>query len=159
MTPKSIIYGLLSSALAYVLIALALILVTGFVNGWGTIGNDMVPGLTLTLSEFKWWGNAGYVAPLIPWLGSAVVIILSVRRYGTTAMRRRLLTAFSIFIYYFIMLLYLLIAELAGHGEIRHTVRYDFIQFTVWLPTGFIMGYLSAMIADKIVPYPVTGQP
>jgi hypothetical protein len=149
-------YALLSSTLAYIFIALALVLLTGFINRWDTIGNDIVPGLTLTLSEYQWWGDFSYAAVIVPWLGSAAVMLVLLRRFGVTHGRRRLLAGFSIFAYYLVMLISLLIIEAISHGEIRYEVHYDFIQFSGWLPGGFIMGYLSAMIADKIVQYPVT---
>ena len=78
---KAFKYAFFTCTLAYVLAAILLIIFFAIegINAKYII-KDLLTGLTLALSEFTWWGAFYYLALLVPWLGSSLVLVLLI--YG-----------------------------------------------------------------------------
>jgi len=148
-------YAFLTCTIAYFIAAVLLFIFSIGQTGWSRIDNDagtfLLSILTLALSEFQWWGDFWYLAVLVPWLGSSLVMVLLMIWLNKGAGHRRLLGGFSIFAYYLAMILVFIIHGLIdGWGDIG----YEF--FPLWPLGGFVLGCLSAWIADKIIKLPVT---
>jgi len=139
---KSFKYGFTTCTLAYFLVAVSLfILETLWWRGLSAEPLIWVPSLmgviTLCLSEFSWWGDFYYLAPLVPWLASSCVLALLIYRFNGGARRRALFSGFSIFVYYFAM-------WLAYRGDAGHFVIF------LWPLFGFGFGYAAATIVERI---------
>lgn len=155
-------YALLTCAIAYVIIGILLFLFEFMQPVGGGIDSDFVPflltGLTLVLSEFQFWGSFSYLAVLVPWLGSSLVLALLSYRFGSTSKKRRLFAGTGIGIYYLVMMLVFIAGKIVtswGHIDFNPG---DFVYavFLIWPVGGFGVGYLSALITDKILNKQVT---
>ncbi len=105
-------------------------------------------GLTLGLSEFRLWGDFNYLASLVPWLGSSLVLTLLMRWFNSESKRRRLLGGLSIFAYYFVMfLVFIIMGLIVGWGDIAYSL------LILWPLVGFGLGYLAVVIAEKVLKY------
>ncbi|MFC1914202.1 hypothetical protein ACFLXF_02895 [Chloroflexota bacterium] len=84
-------YSLFVSILAYIMAAVLLVIFFIQQMGWSSIDigifSFLLNGLTLGLSAFDWWGGFYTIAGLVPWLGSALVLVLLLRffRGGSAA--------------------------------------------------------------------------
>ena len=158
---KTIKYALVTCFLAYFIAAVLLFIFSINQTGWSRIDSDTgrftMSFLTLILSEFQWWGDFWYLAVLIPWLGSSLVLMLLIQRWGRKASRRRLSGGFSTGIYYVIMLLVFAIGRLVtAWGQMNvNPGDAGYLLLLIWPLGGFGLGYLSAIIADKMVMLPV----
>jgi Na+/H+ antiporter NhaC len=159
---KIVRYALLTCTIAY-FIAAVLLFIFGFSQtGWSRIDSDtgtfLLSGLTLALSEFQGWGDFWYLAVLVPWVGSSLVLALLMYRFNGGTKRRRLFGGASIAVYYVIMLLVFAIGRLAASwGQIDiNPGDVAYLLLLIWPVVGFILGYLSAIIADRIVKFPVS---
>ena len=143
---KTIRYAFLTCTLAYVLAAILLVIFFA-VEGINVeyMIKDLLTALTLALSEFTWWGNLFYIAFIVPWLASSLVLVLFIHRFNGGAKRRRLLGGLSVFAYYFAMVLVFII-----HGLVRGWGDVGYQFFPIWLIVGFGLGYLAATIVERI---------
>jgi hypothetical protein len=162
---KKIIYALLTCFIAYLIAVVVMFLISLTQSGWSQLGSDnvtfMIGIVTLGLYGYSFWGGLGYLAILVPWLGSSLVLTLSLKRFNTTAGRRWQLGGLSLALYYVVMLLVLLISELAvnwGNIEV-HPSDFAYALLIVWPLGGFVAGYISAAITDRITKLPVDEQP
>ena len=159
---KTIGHALSTCTAAYLLIAVFVLIISIYLNGWSRIDSDVgrsvVSLLTMVLSEFEGWGDFWYLAVLAPWLGSTLVMAIVAHRASGKAGRRQLWAGFSIGIYYVIMLLVFIIGKLAASwGQIDlHAGDAVYLLLLIWPLGGFAVGYLSALITDKIFKFPVT---
>jgi hypothetical protein len=140
---KSFKYGFTTCTLAYFLVAVSLfILETLWWRGLSAEPLIWVPSLmgfiTGGLSQFSWWGDFYYLAPLVPWLASSCVLALLINRFNGGANRRALLSGFSVFIYYFAM-------WLAYRGDAFLPLIF------LWPLFGFGIGYAAATIVERIL--------
>ena len=122
---KAFKYSFITCTLAYILIALPrLILFATLFRGLNepivdTVG--FISSLTLMLSAFSWWGEFYYLAFLVPWLASTCILALLMNRFNRGLRSRALLSGFSVFIYYFAMLLVFIIRGLLfGWGDMAY---------------------------------------
>jgi len=154
---KTVKYAFFTCTLAYLIAAVLLFIFSVAQTGWSRIDNDIVTflpsGLTLALSEFKWWGGFYYLAILVPWLGSTVLLVLLLHWFKGEARRRRLLGGLSVFAYYIVIWLSLVIEELVRYGgEIRGDIGYiGYLMFLLWPVCGFGVGYLAAILVERIL--------
>jgi hypothetical protein len=143
-------YAFFTSTVAYFLAAFLLFVYFLASTGWSRIDSDIVTAfpsfLTLTLSEFRWWGDFYGMAVLVPWLGSALVLALLIFWFNGGAKRTRLFGGLSVGVYYLAMFLALIIEALISYwGDIAYPA------LAIWPAAGFILGYLAAFIVDKIM--------
>jgi hypothetical protein len=152
---KTIKYALFTCTLAYLIAAFLLFIFSIHQTGWSRIDNDIVTflpdSLTLTLSESRWWGDFYYLAILVPWFGSTLVLNLLLHWFNKEARRRRLLGGLSILTYYLAVWLYLVIEELVRYGgHIRGDIGYaGYLMFLAWPAGGFGAGYLAAVVVER----------
>jgi uncharacterized membrane protein len=158
-------YALLTSAIAYVIITFVLFLYGFAQTGWSRIDSDvgsfLLGGVTLVLSEFPFWGSFSYLAVLVPWLGSSLVLIVLISRWGDTSKKRRLFAGTGIGVYYLIMMLVFIGGKIItswGHIDVNPG-DFAYALFLIWPLGGFGVGYLSALITDKILKIQVTARP
>ncbi|MFH1647152.1 MAG: hypothetical protein ABID71_05675 [Chloroflexota bacterium] len=155
---KTIRYAFITATLAYLAAAVLLTVFYLEQTGWSRIDNEtgtfLISGLTLGLSELKWWGHFYPLAVLVPWLGSTLVLALLVRYLDGSVPRRRIFGGVSISVYYLANWLSLIIEELVKYGgTIQSDMGYSgYLTLFIWPAAGFGLGYLAAMIAGKIVP-------
>jgi len=154
---KLVAYSLFVSILAYIM---AMVLLAVFYieqTGWSRIGSGiflfLLHGLTLALSEYEWWGGFYTIAGLVPWLGSTLVLTLLLYWFDGGVNRRRLLGGLSISVYYFAVWLTLVIEELVRYGGgIQGDIGWlGYLMFLIWPAAGFILGYLSVVIVEKVL--------
>ena len=154
---KTVKYAFFTCTLAYLIAAILLFIFSVEQTGWSRIDNDigtfLPSGLTLALSELKWWGDFYYLAILVPWLGSSLVLVLMIYLFRGEARRRRLLGGLSVFAYYIVIWLSLVIEELVRYGgEIRGDIGYiGYLMFLLWPVCGFGVGYLAAILVERIL--------
>jgi hypothetical protein len=160
---KIIRYSLLTCTLAYFIAAVLLFLFSAIQFGFNGIDRStdrlLVSLLTLVLSEFQGWHDFWYLSVLVPWLGSSLLLTLLTKRYAGKTGRRRLWGGVSVGAYYVILLLVFAIGRLiASWGRIDiNPGDLLYLILLLWPLGGFGLGYLSAIITDKIVKLPVTG--
>ena len=152
---KTIRYALLTCFIAYFFAAVIIFILTVSQNGWGWLDRDsggvIVSALTLALSEFGWWGDFYYLAVLVPWLGSSLLLMLLIAWFKGGTKRKYLLGGISVGVYYLAMFLAFIFEGLiGGWGDIAYPL------LIIWPLAGFGLGCLSAWIADKIVKLPVS---
>jgi hypothetical protein len=157
---KALGYALLTCTIAYFLAAVILFVLGLSQTNWSRIdhntGRFIASTLTLVLSEFQGWGSLWYLAVLVPWLGSTLLLALLVKRFGAEARRRYLFGGASVGIYYVIMLLVFVFGKLItswyqidiNPGDIIY------VLLLIWPLGGFGLGYLAAMITDRIIRLP-----
>lgn len=154
---KTVKYAFFTCTIAYLIAAVLLFIFSIEQTGWNRIDNDIVTflpsGLTLALSELKWWGDFYYLAILVPWLGSTLVLVLLLHWFNGEAKRRRLLGGSSICVYYFAGWLSLIIEELVRYGgHIRGDIGwFGYLTFLIWPFIGFGLGYLATTIVERIL--------
>jgi hypothetical protein len=151
---KAFKYAFLTCTIAYFIGALALFVFSVSQTGWSRIDSDtgryILTGLTMMLSEFEWWGHYYYLAFLVPWLGSALLLALLLYWFGRKVEWRRWLGGLIVFTYYIAMWLVFIFEGLFhGWGDIAYII------LLIWPVAGFLLGYISAIITDKIVEFPV----
>jgi len=96
------------------------------------------------LSAFSWWGESYYLAFLVPWMASTCVLALLINRFNRGLRGRALLSGFSVFIYYFAMLLVFIIHGLVfGWGDVAYSLIW------IWPVVSFMFGYVAALIVEK----------
>jgi len=154
---KNIKYALITSLIAYVLATVAMFFFSLSQSGWKSIDGDnakfMMDMVTLGLSNYSWWGGAWYLAVLVPWLFSALVLALALKFIVRKAGRRATWSGISVAIYYAIVLLVFAIGKLIafwGNIDVRAG---DFVYavLIVWPIGGFIVGYFAAILTEKIL--------
>jgi hypothetical protein len=159
---KIIKYSLLTCLIAYVLAAIAMFIFAISQTGWSRIDSDspifIVDMLTLGLSNYSCWGDFWYLAALVPWLGSSLVLALVLKRFARTAARRAMWAGLSVALYYVVVLLVFAIGKvIAFWGNIEvHPGDFAYVLLLIWPIGGFVVGYFSAMITDKIIKLPGT---
>jgi hypothetical protein len=159
---KIIKYALLTSLIAYIMAALAACFFYHSQSGWSHVDGDnvrfTVDMLTLGLSNYTGWGDFWYLAALIPWLGSSLVLGLVLKRFARTAGRRALWGGLSVAIYYVAVLLVFAIGKLITNwGNIDvNPGDVAYVLLLIWPVGGYIAGYFAAMITDKVVKLTVT---
>jgi len=156
---KTVKYAFFTCTLAYLIAAVLLFIFSVAQTGWSRIDNDIVTflpsGLTLGLFEFKWWGGFYYLAILVPWLGSTVLLVLLLHWFKGEAKRRRLLGGLSIGVYYFAMIMVYFIDKMATWWG--HIIPPDFLDILFYLMfficpvCGFGVGYLAGFIVERIL--------
>jgi hypothetical protein len=162
MMSKIIRYALLTSLIAYIIAAFAAFIFSISQSGWSHVdGNNArftVDMLTLGLSNYTGWGNLWYLAAPVPWLGSALVLGLVLKRFARTAGRRALWGGLSVAIYYVVVLLVLAIGKLITNwGNIDvNPGDVAYVLLLIWPVGGYIVGYFAAMVSDKVVKLSVT---
>jgi len=146
---KSFKYGFTTCTLAYLLIVIPLLVlfVTLLRGSYEPIIDvkGMLSALTLMLSEFSWWGDFYYLAFLVPWLASSLVMVLLMIWFNRGARRRRLLGGLSVFAYYLAMVFVFII-----HGLIRGWGDIAYGLIWLWPLFGFGFGYAAATIVERI---------
>ena len=147
---KIVKYALLTCTIAYFIAAVVVFLLAVSQTGWSRIDHDtgtvMVSALTLALSEFGWWGNFYYLAVLVPWLGSSLLLILLLAWSRGRAKPAFLLGGLSVGVYYLAMFLAFIFAGLiGGWGDIAYPL------LIIWPVVSFGLGYLSSLITGKII--------
>jgi len=143
---KTIRDALFTCTLAYVFAAILFVILFA-IEGVNEeyVTKDIATGLTLALAEFSWWGEFYYLTVLIPWLFSSLVLMLLIYGFNGSVKRRRLFGGLSVFTYYFVMVMTFVIEGLVHDwGD----VGYQF--FPLWLIGGFGLGYLAAIITERI---------
>ncbi len=159
---KSILYSLVACAYAYMMAAVIIFLFGLAQTGWKQITGDfvyfIVNMLTLSLADFPWWGNVWYLAVLVPWLGSSLLFTLLLFRFNNSPRQRHLLGGGSTAIYYFVMFAVLVIGRIIlWWGNIQPQSWLDIalylIVFAVFVGGGFLFGFLSAVITDKVIKF------
>jgi hypothetical protein len=159
---KRIIYALLTCFIAYLLAAVAMFIFSISQTDWSRIDSDtarlMMNMVTLGLADYPWWGDFWYLAVLVPWLGSSLVLALLLQRFAKTVGRRWFSGGLSVMLYYIIVLLVFAIGKLiAFWGNIEaHPGDFVYALLIIWPIGGFVLGYFSALIADRIVGLPAT---
>ncbi|MDP3880245.1 MAG: hypothetical protein Q8Q07_08105 [Dehalococcoidales bacterium] len=152
---KRISYAFFTCTLAYVLAAIIIFILSVAQTGWERIDSDagtfLISALTLALSEFSWWGDFYYLAILVPWLSSALMLILLVYLFKGAG-PRRVLGGLSIGAYYLAMFLVFIINGLIGGWE---DITYPLLM--LWPLAGFGLGYLATFILEKMVMPQLTG--
>jgi hypothetical protein len=157
---KTIKYALLTCLIAYLIGAVVLFIVSVKMTGWSgiddNVGRSVVSSLTLVLSEFQGWGDFWYLAVLVPWLGSSLLLALLVKRNAGGSRLRRLWGGVSVSVYYVIMMLVFATGRLLTSWNELDFNPGDVIYLILllWPLGGFGLGYLSAVITDKIVKLP-----
>ena len=153
---KALRYAFFTGTLAYLMAAVLLIILFAIegIDGYIII-NNLMTGLTLMLSEFQWWGDLYYLAFLVPWLASSLVLVFLIIRFNRNrgVRRRRLLGGLSICVYYIAMILVFAIGRVAtfwGQVEV-HPGDIGYLLLLIWPVGGFILGSVAAIIADKIL--------
>jgi len=150
MISKTFRYAFLTCTLAYLIAAVLLFIFSVGQTGWNRIDSNTVmtltSGLTLALSEFQWWGSFYYLAILVPWIGSSLVLVILLYLVSAGFRLRRLLGGLSVFAYYLAMFLAFIIHGLtSGWGDVGYYLLW------LWPVAGFGLGYLAATIAEKIL--------
>ena len=157
---KKIEYALLTCFIAYLIAAAATFLFSITQSGWSQIGGNnttfMMSLTTLGLSDYPFWGDFWYLAVLVPWLGSSLALALLLIRPARTAGRRWQWSGLSVALYYIVILLILGIGKLiAFWGNIEvHPGDFIYALLIVWPIGGYVLGYISATITDKIIKLP-----
>jgi hypothetical protein len=158
---KKILYALLTCFTAYLIALVVMFLISLTQSGWSQIGDDNVTFMmdltTLGLYGYSFWGSLGGLAILVPWLGSSLALALLLQRFNATTGKRWQMGGASLAAYYAVMLLVLLIRNLVTNwGNIEvHPSDFAYALLVVWPLGGFVVGYISAAITDKIVKIPV----
>ena len=144
---KTVRYSFLTCTIACLLAAILFIIIFA-INGIDCkyIIKDLLTGLTLALSEFTWWGDFYYLAFLVPWISSSLVLILLIYGFDGGVRRRQLLGGLSFFTYYLAMFLAFII-----HGLIRGWGDVGYQLFPLWLVGSFGLGYLATTIVERIL--------
>jgi hypothetical protein len=157
---KIIKYALLTSFIAYLLATIAMFFFSLSQSGWSHVNGDnakfMMDMVTLGLSNYPWWGGFWYLAALVPWLFSALVLALSLKFLVRTAGRKATWSGLSVAIYYAVVLLVFALGKLIafwGNIDVRPG-DLVYAVLIVWPVGGFIVGYFSASISDKIMKLP-----
>ena len=141
-------YSFIACTLAYFLIAIHIFILfaTLFRGSYEPIIDTVgfLSFLTLMLSAFSWWGEFYYLAFLVPWMTSTCLLALLINHFNRGLRSRALLSGFSVFIYYFAMLLVFIIQGLIfGWGD----MAYDL--FWIWPVSGFIFACAAALVVEK----------
>ena len=141
-------YSFITCTLAYFLIAIPIFILyaTIFKGSYEPI-IDTVGFLsfqTLMLSTFSWWGESYYLAFLVPWMTSTCVLALLINGFNRGSRGRALLSGFSVFVYYFAMLLVFIIHGIIfGWGDVAYGLIW------IWPVSGFIFAYAAALVVEK----------
>jgi hypothetical protein len=146
-----ITHSFLIVTIAYLLVAVILILFFIAQTGWGRLDHDillsLISGLTLGLSELTWWGKMWCLAVIVPWLGSFLLLVLLSSRFNNKAKQVRLFSGLAVFAYYFVIWLIRVGQTLAQSGGDA-----NYVPLSLWLIGGFALGYASAIISEKFLP-------
>jgi len=159
---RTIKYALATCFIAYLLGAIGLFIFYISEMGWDGMDADaagfVVNMLTLGFADYPGWGEFWYLAVLLPWLGSSLVLALFLFWRGRDR-RRWLWGGLSIAIYYIVRLLVFAIGKLiAFWGNIDiHPGDFAYVLLLIWPAGGFILGYLAATITDRIIKLPSKG--
>jgi hypothetical protein len=154
-------YVLVSCLIAYILAAIVMFLFALSQTGWSRVDSDtpkfIVDMLTLGLSNYTCWGDFWYLAALVPWLGSSLLLGLVLKRFARTAGRRAVWGGLSMAIYYIVVLIVLGLGKLITNwGNIEvHPGDFAYVLFLIWPIGGYVVGYFAAVITEKIVKSPV----
>jgi len=142
-------HGLLTCAVAYFLaLLLAFVLFSTLFRGsYESIVDTrgMLGFLTLGLSDFSWWNNFYYLALLVPWISSFLVLTMLLYRFGGGSGKRLIFSGLSIFVYYSAMwLVFMVYGIFFGWGD----MAYDLIW--LWPICGFLVGVAASAIVEKV---------
>ena len=157
---NNIKYALLASFIAYLLATVAMFFFSLSQSGWTRVNGDnvkfMMDMVTLGLSNYTWWGAVWYLAALVPWLFSSLVLALALKLVTKAAGRRATWSGLSVAIYYAVVLLVFAIGKLVAFwGNIDvHPGDLVYAVLIVWPIGGFIVGYFAATITDRIMKPP-----
>ena len=159
---KTIKYSLVTCFIAYVMGAIALFIFNMSELGWSGIDKQgagfIVNMLTLGFADYPGWGDLWYLAVLVPWLGSSLVLALFLTWRGKDKWRW-LWGGLSVAIYYIVRLLVFAIGKLIvfwGNIDV-HPGDFAYALLLIWPAGGFILGYLAATITDRIIKLPSKG--
>ena len=157
---KNIKYALLASFIAYLLATVAMYFFSLSQSGWSHVNGDnakfMMDMVTLGLSNYTWWGAVWYLAVLVPWLFSAMVLALALKFFVRTAGRRATWSGLSVAIYYAVVLVVFALGKLVafwGNIDVRPG-DLVYAVLIVWPIGGFIVGYFAATLTDKMMKLP-----
>ena len=159
---KIIKYSLLTCFIAYLLGAIALFIFNITDMGWHGLDTEaagfVLNMLTLGFADYPGWGDLWYLSALLPWLGSSLVLALFLTWQGKNRWRW-FWTGLSVASYYFVRLLVFAIGKLiAFWGNIDiHPGDFAYVLLLIWPAGGFILGYIAATIADRIIKLPSKG--
>ena len=142
---STLTYGIAAAILAIFFAA------SGFSGGY--FGRDLVTGLTLMLSEFQWWGEVYYLAVIIPWLGSTLVMTVLLTMFTSDTGRRRLFGGISICVYYVAMILVFAIGRtVSSWGNIDiNPGDVGYLLLLIWPIIGFGLGYVVTFATESVV--------
>jgi hypothetical protein len=150
MPKRRTTYSFLVISIAYLLAAAVLTLFFIAQTGWGRIDNDilisLISGLTLGLSEFFWWGNVWYLAIIVPWLTSFLLLTFLLSRYNCKARRRSIFSGLAVSAYYLAMCVVLI-----GQAVFRSGGDTGYFILSIWVAGGIALGYVSAVVVEKII--------
>ena len=154
---KNIQYAFITSTLAYAFAAILLIIFAIIQAEESNAGTFLIAGITLALSEFEGWSSVSYLAVLVPWLASSLLIVFTMIWFHRGVVSRRMVSGLSICIYYIVMILVLAIGRtVTAWGQIEiNPGDIAYLMLLAWPIVGFVLGYLAAMIAERIVKFPV----
>ena len=141
-------YSFITCTLAYFLIAIPIFVLyaTLFKGTYEPIIDTagFLSFLTLMLSDFSWWGDSYYLAFLVPLMASTCVLALLINRFNRGSRERALLSGFSVFVYYFaILLVFIIHGIIFGWGDVAYGLIW------IWPVIGFIFAYAAALVIDK----------
>ena len=155
---NNIKYALLTSFTAYLLATVAMFFFSLSQSGWNRVNGDNVKFMMdmVTLGLSNWWGDVWYLAVLVPWLFSALLLALALTLITKAVGRRSTWSGLSLAIYYAVVLLVFAIGKLIafwGNIDVR-AGDLVYAVLIVWPIGGFIVGYFAAVITEKIVKLP-----
>ena len=161
-------YAFFTCSLAYVIAAIIIFIFSFGQRPWAwsrieyTV-RDLVNALSLRqLFAFIWWpgemyGDFYYLAILVPWLVSVLVLVLLLNVSKGGAKRRRLFGGLSILAYYSVIVLAFWIQQVVYYWEyidwsdvIKIWNIISRVMFLAWPLGGFGLGYLAATLVEWI---------
>jgi len=105
----------------------------------------MLDFLTLGLSAFSWWGNFYYLAQLVPWVASSLILAVLFYCFGNGLGRRFPFSGLSISLYYLVMwLTFMSEGYIIGWGDLAYNLIW------LWPIVGFLVGIAASAIVEKV---------
>ncbi len=146
---KSFKYGFVTCTFAYLLaLVLGLVFFATLFRGLSEPIVDikgMLGFLTLGLSDLSWWNNFYYLALLVPWISSFLVLTMLLYRIGGGSGKRLIFSGLSIFTYYFAMwLVFMIHSIIVGRGDVGYALIW------LWPVLGFCVGISASAIVEKL---------
>ena len=146
---KSLRYSFITCTLGYLLASLlAFVLFSTLFHGSYESVVDtrgLLGFLTLGLSDFSWWDNFYYLALLVPWISSSLMLTMFLYRIGGGQARRLIFPGISISAYYFAMwLVFIVHGLITGWGDMAYNLLW------LWPVLGFCAGITASAIVEKV---------